>query len=250
LRRRVGGAGVLGVGVLLALGAAPDRMCGQGAAASVQATGVQPVGMPRVTFAFEREGVPVPKFTLEIGPNGAGRYAGDEAAPVVHGDGVAAWDKNVSTKGFERGFVLSRETTGKIFALAGELKHFNVACASKVKNIADTGTKTLSYAGADGSGSCTYNYSENKKVDDITTILLGIVETMDEGRRLDDLHRYDRLGLDDAITFLAQEVSEGRALEVGTIAASLHSLADDAEVMQRVRARANTLLALVPAELR
>jgi hypothetical protein len=35
---------------------------------------------------------------------------------------------------------------------------------------------------------------------------------------------------------------------VGTIAASLRSIADDADVMQRVRARARTLLALVPAD--
>jgi hypothetical protein len=71
---------------------------------------------------------------------------------------------------------------------------------------------------------------------------------MDEGRELDFLRRYDRLGLDDAMTFLAQEVSAGRALEVGTIAVSLRSVADDADVMQRVRARARTLLALVPAD--
>ncbi len=40
--------------------------------------------------------------------------------------------------------------------------YFNIECASKAKNIADTGKKTLSYTGADGSGSCTYNYSDNK----------------------------------------------------------------------------------------
>jgi hypothetical protein len=70
---------------------------------------------------------------------------------------------------------------------------------------------------------------------------------LDEGRQLDHLHRYDRLGLDAAIKFLGQEVTDGRALEVGVIADSLRSIAADSEVMDRVRTRANTLLAMVPA---
>jgi hypothetical protein len=132
--------------------------------------------------------------------------------------------------------------------LGKKLDRFNVQCASKAKNIADTGTKTLSYSAPDGSGSCTYNYSENKDVQSLTEIFEGMAETMDEGRQLDHLHRYDRLGLDSAMTFLAEEVTAGHALEVGTIAASLRSIAEDADVMQRVRARARTLLALVPAD--
>ena len=144
---------------------------------------------------------------------------------------------------------ISPATAGRVFATARKLKHFNVTCASKAKNIADTGTKTLTYSGPDGSGSCTYNYTENKDVQALTEIIQGIAETMDQGRGLDHLHRFDRLGLDAAITFLAQEVSEGHALELGTIAASLRSIATDAEVMERVRMRASKLLALIPAEV-
>ena len=142
--------------------------------------------------------------------------------------------------------MISQATADRIFALGRKLDRFNIACASKAKNIADTGTKTLTYTASDGSGSCTYNYSESKEVQAETEILEGIAETLDEGRQLDHLHRYDRLGLDDAMTLLTQEVSTGRALEVGTIAACLRSIADDADVIQRVRARARTLLAQVP----
>jgi hypothetical protein len=68
------------------------------------------------------------------------------------------------------------------------------------------------------------------------------METMDMGRELDRLHRYDRLGLDDSMASLAQEVSDGRAPELGTIAPSLRSIAVDTEVMLRVRTRAAALL--------
>ena len=101
-----------------------------------------------------------------------------------------------------------------------------------------------------GEGSCTYNYSESKNVTLLTEMFQGIAETMDEGRRLDQLHRYDRLGLDAAMATLAEQVAAGRALELSTIQATLRSIAGDSEVMERVRSRANTLLGMVPAEVR
>jgi len=84
-------------------------------------------------------------------------------------------------------------------------------------------------------------------VEALTQAFEGIAETMDMGRQLDYLHRYDRLGLDAAIRSLAEEVSAGRALEVGTIAPTLKSISEDAMVIQRVRAKADSLLTLVPA---
>jgi hypothetical protein len=197
---------------------------------------------PKVVFAFERQALSVPKFRFTVLSSGSAVYEGEELPPAV-GSAPAATG---SGQPFRSQVNISPATVERIFALGRKLDRFNVACASKAKNIADTGTKTLSYTAPDGSGSCTYNYSENKDVQALTEIFQGMAETMDEGRQLDHLHRYDRLGLDSAITFLAQEVTAGHALEVGTIAASLRSIAEDADVMQRVRARARTLLALVP----
>src|SRR5205823_7571283 len=112
--------------------------------------------------------------------------------------------------------------------------------ASKAKNIADTGKKTLTYTGPDGSGSCTYNYSENKTIDMLTNTFLAIAYTLDEGRRLEFLHRYDRLGLDAEMSLLLQEVGAGRALELGTIAPALAAIVDDTAVIQRVRSEEHT----------
>jgi hypothetical protein len=205
----------------------------------------QPPAAADVTFAFERTGLPVPRFTLAVDQNGRGTYKGDQAEPVVRG--VLAQPATVA---FEQKFEISSQTTRRIFALADELDHFNIACASKAKNVADTGTKTLTYIAPGTMLSCTYNYTENKGVNELTGLFLAIAETMDEGRTLDHLHRYDRLGLDTAMGFLTQQVSEGHALEPGTIATTLRSIADDAEVIERVRMRALALLTLVPAQAR
>ncbi len=131
-----------------------------------------------------------------------------------------------------------------IFKTARSLNHFNMTCASKAKNIADTGNKTLSYSGPDGRGACTYNFSENKGVMVLTDMFEAIAFTMDTGRRLEFLHRYDRLGLDAEMETLTHEVEQKRALELGTISDTLTSLASDDSVLQRVRIRAEKLLEL------
>ena len=228
----------LGFFALLFSLAVPVSLRAQDGAMSVQLLGM-------VSFAFERPGLQVPKFTMHIGEDGLGSYQGEEAPPTSPYPGVSSL-----TAPIDRSFSISAATAHKIFALAHDLHNFNTACASKARNIADTGKKTLLYKGPDGEGSCTYNYSENKSVSQLTEIFLGISATMDTGRELDHLHRYDRLGLDAALASLAQQVSQGHALELGTIEATLRSIAADTDVMQRARTRADALLALVPADTR
>jgi hypothetical protein len=197
------------------------------------------VSRPRVVFAFDRKGLPVPKYQLTINEDGSGLYEGQSVLETSDSPN----SPDPPSQSFRRPLNISPTTVAQVFKLSQQLDHFNKVCASKAKNIADTGTKTLSYAGPDGSGSCTYNYTESKDVQALTDTFQGIAETMDRGRELDHLHRFDRLGLDAAIKFLADEVSEGHALEIGTIAASLRSIASDPDVMERVRTRANALLA-------
>lgn len=206
-------------------------------------------GVPRVSFAFDRPGLPVPRYTVTVLDSGDTVYEGEEAGPAAPKTVSDAPDAAVSGRPFKLAVKLSPATTKRIFSTAKSLKGFNLDCGSHLKNIADTGKKTLSFAGPDSRGECTYNYSDNKSVTLLTDTFLGITDTMDQGRRLDHLHRYDRLGLDAAITSLAEQVTEGRALELGTIAETLRSIAGDANVMQRVRVKASQLLSLLPPEM-
>lgn len=201
--------------------------------AGAQSAGVEPAVQhaAQVSFQFERHGVPVPSFTLRVNEDGSGVYDAEDAS-------------NGSAVPVHREFQLAPAMTAKIFRLAHEAHVSPATCASKAKNVADTGTKTLTYAAANADPSaCTYNYSDNREVSALTEIFQGIAETMDEGRRLDYLHRFDRLGLDEAMTTLVEQVGRGEALEVQIIAPTLRSIADDADVMARVRAKARTLLA-------
>jgi hypothetical protein len=204
-----------------------------------------PAAKPAETsFQFDRTGLPVPRFTLQIREDGSGHYQADQAEQPATANSM----RGQAAQHIDRSINLTRGTVAKIFKAARAANYFNIECASKAKNIADTGKKTLSYTGPDGSGSCTYNYSENKTVDTLTNTFLAIAFTMDEGRRLEFLHRYDRLGLDAEMISLSQEVDAGRALELGTIASTLALIADDNAVIQRVRLRAQKMLEQVAAE--
>jgi hypothetical protein len=211
---------------------------------SAPAADVSAAKQAEVSFQFDRTGLPVPRFTLRIREDGTGSYQADQAETPA----TATSTRGQAAQHIDRPINLTRGTVAKIFKAARAANHFNIDCASKAKNIADTGKKTLSYTGADGSGSCTYNYSENKIVDTLTNILLGIAFTLDEGRRLEFLHRYDRLGLDAEMISLTQEAEAGRALELGTIAPALAAIADDTAVIQRVRLRAQKMLEQIAAE--
>lgn len=229
--------------------------------APAQTAASSPPSLAEVSFRLERQGLPVPKYTVTVHEDGTGTYQGQElqSSPVRTVSSQfqpppARPESSTEPQGappgepFLQSFTLSSATAHRIFALARTLRQFNIACASKAKNVADTGTKTLTYRSPAGEGSCAYNYSENKNVVQLTDLFYGLAETMDTGRRLDHLHRYDRLGLDSAIAFLAQEATDGRALELGSIADTLRSIASDAELMQRVRVRASQLLSLLPPE--
>jgi hypothetical protein len=191
-----------------------------------------------ISFQFERTGLPVPQFKLVIHEDGTGTYLADQAEIPANERSM----RGQAAQHIDRPLKLSPATTAKIFKSARALNFFKVECASKAKNIADTGKKTLTYTGPDGSGSCLYNYSENKAVVALTETFLGVAYTLDEGRRLDFLHRYDRLGLDAEMNTLEQEVEAGRALELGTIASTLAAIADDPSVIQRARLRATKML--------
>lgn len=194
-----------------------------------------------VSFQFERPGLPVPKYSIVVHEDGTGTYQA-QIAPVSGGGsamGVSAAAQPVSQP-----LRISSPTTETIFKTARSLDRFNIPCESKAKNIADTGKKILSYKGPDGQGSCLYNYSENRAITQLTDTFQAIAQTMDEGRKLQFLHRFDRLGLYSEMDVLSHEVEAKRVQELGNIAPALRSIVSDEAVMQKVRERAAHLLAL------
>jgi hypothetical protein len=224
--------------------------CVSGHAQSTEASPDPPAKPPplaQITFDFDRPGLPVPHFTLSLDEQGKGTYIADK---VLHVVGSRDTDPT-QNQHVERSIALTPATTAKIFAAAHDLDNFRATCASSLKNIADSGAKTLTYTAPAGAtlgtdGSCRYHYSENKTVVMLTDLFESIEFTLDMGGRLDFDRRFDRLGLDTDMTQLVNAIEEGRAAEIGTIAHTLRALAQDPDIMDRVRLHATSLLQRFP----
>ncbi len=201
--------------------------------------------LAEVSYHQDRLGLLVPHYTIAVRENGRATYHA-ELAPITPAGGRPqtgdAADVPAPPPPVDREIIISPETTAKIFELARATDRFHVECASKAKNIADTGSKTLKYAGPDGQGQCIYNYTEIKPIATLTDIFQTTALTIEMGRKLDFKRRFDRLGLDAEMITLGNLLEAHQASEVGTIAPTLRAIAGDTELLQRVRLRAAKML--------
>lgn len=194
----------------------------------------------QIIFKFDRPvaGVAVPHYTMELRSDGTGSYHAETLNPQGQ------------TQIVDRPLTFTPTTVKAAFAAAQQIRDSKVPCASIGKNIADTGTKTLTVHDPKVSTDldCTYNYSENKPIIALTTLFQGTEETLEQGRILDFKRRFDRLGLDAAMTDLVASVEAGRAIELGNISSTLQSIAANPELIKRVRIHAASLLERAKAE--
>jgi len=180
-------------------------------------------------MTFEREGLPVPEWTIARGMDGKTTFHARRA------DGVAVP---------ETSFVMSVGTSTRLSSLLVASKGMT-PCESRAKNLANMGRKTMEFSLALTSAAlatCSFNYSENKPLLVIADLGQAIAYTQQAGTELARLHRFDRLGLDREMILLDTAVAEGNAIELQSIAETLHSIATDPLVLERVRSKALSLL--------
>jgi hypothetical protein len=205
-------------------------------AAPVAANGQTPSAAdPMIQVDFSDPGLSPSQWTLTLRPDGSGHFrsqSGKAVDDTTHGIVAPAVDRDIQ---------VSAAYAGRVFATAGRHRWFNDDCESHLK-VAFQGWKTLTYTGPQGKGSCTFNFSKDKEIQDLGDSLEAVVETILEGSRMELLLQHDRLGLDAEMEFLVEAVDDGRAQQVCVIKEILERLAQDDTVLERVRKRARMLL--------
>jgi hypothetical protein len=185
---------------------------------------------------FTNDQINPPHWTLTLHSDGTGHFSSQMGkSPDDNPQAVDA--PNV-----DRDVQLSAGFTAHVFEVAHHHHQFNEDCESRLK-VAFQGWKKFSYTGPEGSGSCTFNYSKKKEIQELGDSFQAVAETILEGARLEKLLQHDRLGLDKEMEYLVDAADSGRALEISTIRQILVRLADDDDVLERVRKRARLLLA-------
>lgn len=143
----------------------------------------------------------------------------------------------------DRDVRLSADFTGRVFETVRRHNLLRDArCESHMK-VAFQGWKKLTYSGPDGTGGCEFNYSKDKDIEMLGESLVAVAFTMVEGARLELLLQHDPLGLDREMEFIQEGARDGRLQQVCAIQDVLGRLAEDPAVMERVRRRAQKLLA-------
>ena len=207
------------------------------AAAFALAAHVQASSSPDAVFVadFTNPGVSPSHWTLTLHRDGRGHFRAERGNPPNVSEGMDVPDE-------DRDVRLSADYVEHLFQTAEEHNWFNQKCESHLK-VAFQGWKKLSYTGPEGQGSCTFNYSKDKEIQALGDSLVGVAETLREGARLEMLLQHDRLGLDREMEYISDGAKDGRMVQIGAIREILERLAADDEVLERVRKRAQTLLA-------
>jgi hypothetical protein len=189
-----------------------------------------------VELDFSNPGLAPAHWVLTLSPDGSGHFRSERGnAPADPSQGFEA--ANV-----DRDIKVSAQFAGHVFEVVHLHSNLRSECESHMK-VAFQGWKKLTYSGPDGAGSCTFNYSKDKQIQELGESLVAVASAIVEGARLETLLQHDRLGLDKEMEFLVEATGDGRVQQIGAIQGILQRLADDPEVMDRVRKRARQLLA-------
>ena len=194
-----------------------------------------PVEGRSLTFTLDRTGAAAMHYSVQLDEaTGKGLYRGSASGT----GGVSA----ESGAGADAGQPIAAPAVvvGKMFAAVPLVK--SNRCDSHRKGIAQTGAKRLRLVQGEVNAECSYNYSDDDRVNAATAVFQALAETMQYGDRLRAKLRFDRLGLDAEMDGLQAALTDGRALQVGNIAPALQSVANDDRVMERVRRKAAHLL--------
>ncbi len=171
--------------------------------------------------------------------------AQDRSSPVAQDAETAGADESAAAQHM-RVLQITEKTRARLFAVEGVMRSPK-GCETGTKHLAQTGTKVLTLRANGAVLTCTFNFSDDKHVQDAVTAFSGIATTMEEQGTLEHLLRFDRLGLDAELGSFLESAHAGRAIELENIAPLLRKLAGDEVLMDRVRSRAATLLSMAEA---
>ena len=207
-------------------------------ALSGQDTQQNPV-RPTITFDRVWEAYKPQNVTITVQSTGSARYVSrNPFSPPEPG----------ADPDYTLDFTLSSRSQQKLFREAREANYFNGDFSFKKHVVASTGKKTLTYSDPVRHFSTTYDYSDNKAIEEITNLFSGISNTIEHGRKLAYLHRFDKLGLEDELKAMEDAAESHNLAEVQIIAPTLKSIQDDTKVLNIARQRAKRLLAKAKSE--
>ncbi|HWA93990.1 MAG TPA: hypothetical protein VG844_05260 [Terracidiphilus sp.] len=186
-----------------------------------------------VRVDFSNPNLTPSSWTLVLHPDGSGHFTSRPGAPSK---------TDLEAPAINRPVQLNPAFAQQVFLAASSHTVLTGSCESHAK-VAFQGWKTITYQSGETQGSCKFNYSKDKQIQNLSEALVAVANTVVEGERLLMLLEHDPLGLDKEMGFLVEASADGRVRQICAIRSILEQLAADQTVMERVRKRARILLA-------
>ena len=139
---------------------------------------------------------------------------------------------------YQSEFTFSDAARARIFDLAVQAHYFSGKIDSGNHKLAFTGAKKLVYTDGKRNNTAEFNFPSPVPVQQLTALFQGTAATLEYGRRLAHLHRYQKLGLDEELKSMEDQARRGEIAELESVKPILQEIYDDSSVMNVVRARA------------
>lgn len=180
------------------------------------------VAQPQIVFTLDFPSQPIPHYKITLNEAGQGSYDPSGAASKVS-------------------FDIGASSAVPLFSLARQLQFFRGQFAASRK-VAFMGTKTFRYDGSDGNGETTFTYTENKKLEQLTSNFQALALTLQLGQQLLADARFNRMAVDRDMVGLKESLARHTAAYPQAISTVLAVITDDTNMVAPVRRDAGTIL--------
>jgi hypothetical protein len=194
------------------------------AASSLQAQ--QQGSVASLTYTKVMKGS-VPEYTsLTVDANGNGTYDG----------------RQLSESPRPRSLKLSPVTTETLFQMAATLDDFHSVQLESKKNVADMGLKTFIYRHDGQENKVQFNYTRNKKAEELLSVFEGIADVEQHIGTLEYSSRYDVLGLPSALTRIEIDLNNKALVDPQLMVPILKKIAGDSQYLHIAQVRAADII--------
>jgi hypothetical protein len=138
-------------------------------------------------------------------------------------------------------FAVSAALRGRMFALAGQLNHFQSQDLDVHRKIASLGEKTFRWEQGASVYETKFNYTLNTAATQLLQIFEGLARQQEHAELLFRRMKYDRLGINDALMQCEADYNRGMLPEPQSLLPLLDQIGGDSHIVDIARQRARTL---------
>jgi hypothetical protein len=162
---------------------------------------------------------------------------------VVNAGGAGVYDgRQLAEPPNPQSFRLSADVVAKLFDLAASLRDFQNVDLESHKRVADLGRKTFVYQKGDERYQCEFNYTLNRRAQDLTNLFEGLATVERHVAALHYSMKYDPLGLPKNLTEIEIDLDQGSLTDPQLMAPELKKIVENSRFLHIAQVRAQRIL--------